>query len=45
VRAVSRTAERPELPAPAGPPTPEQAEALAAVAREHEIELIGPPLW
>jgi quercetin dioxygenase-like cupin family protein len=44
VRAVSRTAERPELPVPAGPPTPEQVEALATVAREHEIELLGPPL-
>jgi quercetin dioxygenase-like cupin family protein len=44
LRAVARTAERPELPDPAGPPTPEQVEALAAVAREHEIELVGPPL-
>ena len=44
VRAVSRPAERPELPTPHGPPTPEQAEALAAAAREHGIELVGPPL-
>jgi uncharacterized cupin superfamily protein len=44
VRAFSRPAERNELPAPQGPPTPEQADALAAVAREHGIELLGPPL-
>jgi quercetin dioxygenase-like cupin family protein len=44
VRAVSRPAERPDLPAPQGPPTPEQTEALAATAREHGIELLGPPL-
>jgi mannose-6-phosphate isomerase-like protein (cupin superfamily) len=44
VRALGRRAERPELPAPHGPPTPEQADALAAAAREHGIELVGPPL-
>jgi mannose-6-phosphate isomerase-like protein (cupin superfamily) len=44
VRALSRPAERPELPAAEGPPTPEQTERLAAVAREHGIELVGPPL-
>jgi quercetin dioxygenase-like cupin family protein len=44
VRSLSRPAERPELPAPEGPPTPEQTEALAAAAREHGIELVGPPL-
>jgi quercetin dioxygenase-like cupin family protein len=44
VHALSRPAERPELPTPQGPPTPEQAEALAAAAREHGIELVGPPL-
>jgi len=44
VRALSRPAERPELPADQGPTTPEQADALAAVAREHGIELVGPPL-
>jgi quercetin dioxygenase-like cupin family protein len=43
VRSFSRPAERAELPEPA-PPTPEQAEALAAAAREHGIELVGPPL-
>jgi mannose-6-phosphate isomerase-like protein (cupin superfamily) len=44
VRALSRRAERPQLPAPQGPPTPEQADALASAAREHGIEIIGPPL-
>jgi mannose-6-phosphate isomerase-like protein (cupin superfamily) len=44
MRAFSRPAERPELPTPQGPPTPEQADALAAAAREHGIELVGPPL-
>jgi quercetin dioxygenase-like cupin family protein len=43
VRSVSQPAERGELPEPA-PPTPEQAEALAAAAHEHGIELVGPPL-
>ena len=27
-----------------GPPTPEQAERLAASAREHGIEFVRPPL-
>jgi quercetin dioxygenase-like cupin family protein len=44
VRSFSRPAERAELPEPAPPPTPEQAEALAAACREHGIELVGPPL-
>jgi quercetin dioxygenase-like cupin family protein len=44
VRAMSRPAERSERPAPVEPPTPEQAEALAAAAREHGIEFVGPPL-
>lgn len=44
VRTLSRAAERPELPAPEGPPTPEQAEALTTVARQHGIEFVGPPL-
>jgi quercetin dioxygenase-like cupin family protein len=44
VRSFSRPAEADELPAPAAPPTPEQAEALAAACREHGIELVGPPL-
>jgi len=44
VRATSRPAATAGLPTPAGPPSPEQAEALAAGARPHGIELIGPPL-
>jgi hypothetical protein len=44
VRTLRRAAERPGLPAPEGPPTPEQAEALAAAARRHGIEFVGPPL-
>jgi quercetin dioxygenase-like cupin family protein len=44
VRAVSRPAERSEPPAPQGPPAPERAEALAAAARRHGLEFVGPPL-
>jgi quercetin dioxygenase-like cupin family protein len=44
VREVSRPAATPTLPAPAGPPTPEQQQALAEAARRHCIDLIGPPL-
>jgi quercetin dioxygenase-like cupin family protein len=44
MRAVSRPAERPGLPKPQGPPTPEQEEAFAEAARQHGIELVGPPL-
>jgi quercetin dioxygenase-like cupin family protein len=44
VRTMSRPAERRELPEPSGAPTPEAAEALAAMARSHGIELVGPPL-
>jgi quercetin dioxygenase-like cupin family protein len=44
VRELSRPAERPTLPSPQGPPTPEQEEALARAARQHGIELVGPPL-
>jgi quercetin dioxygenase-like cupin family protein len=44
MREVSRPAERPELPTPQGPPTPEQQDAFAEAARRHEIELVGPPL-
>jgi quercetin dioxygenase-like cupin family protein len=57
VRALSRPAERPELPVDQGPPTArpelpvdqgpptaEEADALAAAAREHGIELVGPSL-
>jgi quercetin dioxygenase-like cupin family protein len=44
VRELSRPAERPELPAAEGPPSPEQVEALAAAAQRHGIELVGAPL-
>ena len=44
VRAFGRPAERAGLPDPSGPPTPEQAEALAQACRQYGIELIGPPL-
>jgi len=44
VREVSRPAERPELPAPAGPPSADAIQALKAAAAKFGIELIGPPL-
>jgi hypothetical protein len=44
VRAMSRPAERPELPEPAGPPSAEAIEALRATAAKYGIELVGPPL-
>ncbi len=44
VRAVSRPAERPELPPPAGPPSADASQALRAAAAKHGIELVGPPL-
>lgn len=44
VRAVSRPAERPELPAPAGPPSAETIQALREAAAKNGIELVGPPL-
>ncbi len=44
VRAVSRPAERPELPEPAGPPSADAIEALRATAAQYGIELVGPPL-
>ncbi len=44
VRAVSRPASAAELPTPAGPPSPEQQQALAELSLRHGIELIGPPL-
>jgi quercetin dioxygenase-like cupin family protein len=44
VRSFSRPADTAGLPEPAGPPAPEQAEALAAECRRHGIELVGPPL-
>lgn len=44
VRSFSRPAAESDLPATSGPPTPAQAEALAAACLEHGIELVGPPL-
>lgn len=45
IRAFSRVAERDGLPEPAGgPPSPADAETLAAACREYGIELLGPPL-
>jgi hypothetical protein len=44
VQAVGRPAEREGLPDHAGPPTPEEVEALAAVAAGHGISILGPPL-
>lgn len=44
VRGFSRPAARRGLPDPAGPPTPEQADALARACLRHGIELVGPPL-
>jgi quercetin dioxygenase-like cupin family protein len=44
VRAMSRPAERAELPERSGPPTPEQQAGLAQVAAAHGIALVGPPL-
>ncbi len=44
VCAFGRPAERDGLPDPSGPPTPEQAEALARACRQFGIDLVGPPL-
>src|SRR5437870_13599376 len=44
VRAMARPAERPELPAPAGPPSAEAIAALKAAAAKYGIEFVGPPL-
>ncbi len=44
VRAVSRPAERPELPEPAGAPSADAIQALRAAAAKFGIELVGPPL-
>jgi quercetin dioxygenase-like cupin family protein len=44
VRAASRPAERSELPAPSGPPSPEQVAALAELCAAHGVDLVGPPL-
>jgi quercetin dioxygenase-like cupin family protein len=44
VRAISRSAERPELPPHSGPPAPEAMAALERIAGDHGITLHGPPL-
>jgi quercetin dioxygenase-like cupin family protein len=44
VRAVSRPAERAELPPPAGGPSADAIRALRATAAKFGIELVGPPL-
>lgn len=44
VRSLSRPATDEALPAPAGPPTPEQVRALEEACRRHDIVLVGPPL-
>jgi mannose-6-phosphate isomerase-like protein (cupin superfamily) len=44
VREMGRPAAAPELPPPAGPPTAQDAQALAEVAMSHRIEIVGPPL-
>jgi quercetin dioxygenase-like cupin family protein len=44
VLAFGRPPTRAGLPDPSGPPTPEQAEALAAECRKYRIEILGPPL-
>lgn len=44
VLSLARPAEAGALPAPSGPPTPEQQQALATAAAAHGIDLIGPPL-
>jgi len=44
VRAFGRHAEHIGPPDPSGPPTPEQAEALARACQQFGIELVGPPL-
>ena len=44
VRFLGRPAERDELPAPSGPPSPEQAAKLAETCAKFGIDLVGPPL-
>jgi quercetin dioxygenase-like cupin family protein len=44
IRAFGRPAEHNGLPDPSGPPTREQAEALARTCQQFGIELVGPPL-
>ena len=44
VRAVSRPAERPELPEPTGPRSAEPIQVLRDAAAKYGIEFVGPPL-
>jgi quercetin dioxygenase-like cupin family protein len=44
VRALGRAAERDGIPDPASPLSPEAVEALTAAARQHGIDIVGPPL-
>ena len=44
VRAVSRPAERPELPEPAGAPSADAIKALRTAAGKFGIDLVGPPI-
>jgi quercetin dioxygenase-like cupin family protein len=44
VRSVGRPAARDALPAPSPPPSPEQLDTLADLARDCGIEFVGPPL-
>ena len=44
VRAVSRPAERSELPEPTGPPSADTIQAFQAAAAKFGIEIVGPPL-
>ena len=44
VRELGRPADTADLPPGSGPPSPEQVQALAAVASRHHIDLVGPPL-
>ena len=44
VREMSRPAERPELPKPAGLPSADALQALRAAAARYGIEFVGPPL-
>ena len=44
VQAVSRPAERPELPEPAGPPSADAIQAFTAAAAKYGMEIVGPPL-
>jgi hypothetical protein len=44
VRAMSRPAERSELPQPAGMPSAAAVQARQTTAAEYGIEFVGPPL-